>query len=397
MTFPRLTELEALGGGCVLARLDLNVPLNDGEVMDATRVEASVQTLRWLLDRGAQVAACSHLGKAKGKPIPEFSLAPVAPVLEGLLQAPVKFVADCVGETVDSALEAAPPGTVLLLENLRFHPGEKANDIGFARQLSAPFTHYVNDAFGTAHRAHASVEAASRLFPRYRRAAGHLMQIELDAIVCLMNRPDKPFVAVVGGAKASTKTKPLVALLERVDALAIGGGMANTFFLAQGWSVGRSLVEQDMVAAAQDVLRQASETGVELLIPNDVIITDEIDNPARIETTTPDAIPDDMMVVDIGPETRARYAAALVPAMSAFWNGPMGVFEVGRFADGTLSVARAMAECAGFTVAGGGESVMAIHRAGVGERLSHVSTGGGASLEMIAGEALPAVVALEVE
>ncbi len=296
--------------------------------------------------------------------------------------------------TVSSEPEAAP-GEVLLLENLRFHPGEKANDPDFAAKLAAPYSHYVNDAFGTAHRAHASVVAAPALFPNGRKAAGFLIEREVAALRRVVDDPEQPFVAVVGGAKVSTKTAPLEALLKRVSGLLIGGGMANTFLLAKGLSVGRSLVEEEMLETARRVMEQAEERGINLALPDDVVVTDSLTDPQRIEIVANNAIPDDLMAVDIGPSARECYSRALTDARTVFWNGPMGVFEVSDFAAGTLAVAEALASSSAFSVVGGGESVMAIRRAGVIEDIDHVSTGGGASLEFITGNDLPALVALE--
>ncbi len=391
MSLPTLDQLRDVGGGRVLARLDLNVPIADGEVLDDSRITAALPTLRWLLERASVVAACSHLGKPGGKPDRALSLEPVAAVLEGLLERPVRFVADCLQGLPDD-LE---PGALVLLENLRFHAGEKAGDAGFAERLSAPYSHYVNDAFGTAHRAHASVVAVPARYSAGRKAAGSLMEHEVAALARLVDEPGRPFVAVVGGAKVSTKTRPLQSLLERVQTLLIGGGMANTFFLAEGLGVGRSLVEEEMVETARAVRTAARERGVELVLPVDLIATDDLDEPDRVETVTPEEIPDDLMVVDIGPRTRARYRTALETARTVFWNGPMGVFERDRFAAGTFAVAEALAASGAYSVVGGGESVMAIRRAGVSDRIGHVSTGGGASLQFLTGEALPALTALE--
>ena len=391
MSLPTLADLRELGGARVLLRLDLNVPLKNGEVQDATRIEASLPTLRWLLDRAGVVAACSHLGDAKGKPDPAFSLKPVAAALESALGRPVRFVADC----LDPAAAEAAPGSLLLLENLRFHKGEKANDPEFARQLAAPFTHYVNDAFGTAHRAHASVAAAPALFAPGRKAAGLLMGAEVAALSRMVDRPEQPYVAVVGGAKISTKTAPLAALLERVEVLLIGGGMANTMLVAQGRSVGRSLVEREMLETAAAVLRRAKERGVRLELPSDVVVADAIASPTRVAVVAADAVPADLMIVDIGPASQERFAAAIAGARTVFWNGPMGVFETAEFAAGTMAVARALASSKAFTVVGGGESVMAVHRAGVAGAIGHVSTGGGASLQFLTGKVLPAIAALE--
>jgi phosphoglycerate kinase len=388
---PTLDDLDGVKGAKVLARLDLNVPIKDGEVMDATRITAALPTLRWLLDRADVVAACSHLGKAKGAPDPAFSLEPVAAALSRALDRPVQFVADC----LDGAAAEAAPGTLLLLENLRFYPGEKANDPDFAERLAAPYTHYVNDAFGTAHRAHASVVGVPALYGPAKKAAGFLMGSEVASLGRVVNDPEQPFVAVVGGAKVSTKTAPLEALVKKVSSLLIGGGMANTFFLAKGLEVGRSLVEDDMVETARDVLTAAAERGVDVGLPDDVVVTDSIDDPHLVDVVKPDAVPSDRMIVDMGPQTRERYSHVLSTARTVFWNGPMGVFEVDRFAAGTLAVAEALAASSAFSVVGGGESVMAIRRAGVVDSIDHVSTGGGASLQFITGDEMPALVALE--
>ncbi len=391
MNLPTLGDLRDLGDARVLLRLDLNVPIHNGVVQDASRVRAALPTIRWLDERVAVVAACSHLGKAKGTPDPSYSLEPVASVLQHELGRPVQFVPDCLAP--ERAI--AEPGSLLLLENLRFYPGEKANDEEFARQLATPFSHYVNDAFGTAHRSHASVVAAAAIFGAGHKAAGMLIEHEVDALRRLISNPKQPFVAVVGGAKISTKTAPLEALVERVETLLIGGGMANTMLLAQGVSVGRSLVEVEMLGTCRAVLDRAAVRRVDLQLPHDVVVTDDLDDPRRIEVCNVDAIPDDLMIVDLGPETRARYTASLAGAATVFWNGPMGVFEVEEFAAGTVAIARALADIEGFTVVGGGESVMAIDHAGVVDRIGHVSTGGGASLEFLTGAPLPAIVALE--
>jgi phosphoglycerate kinase len=387
---PALSALEKVDGSRVLARLDLNVPVRDGVVLDDTRIVAALPTLRWLTERAGVVAACSHLGKAKGAPDPAYSLAPVAAALGKALGRSVRFVPDCL-DTADDA----EPGSLLLLENLRFHAGEKANDPDFAARLTEPYSHYVNDAFGTAHRAHASVEAAARSYPRRRKAVGFLMDREVAALNRIVDNPEQPFVAVVGGAKVSTKTAPLEALVGRVSSLLIGGGMANTFFLAQGLEVGRSLVEEGMIETARSVLAAAAERGVEFVLPSDVVVADAIDNPQRVEVVASTAIPAESMVVDIGPDARARYREILSSSRTIFWNGPMGVFEVADYAAGTLAVAEALAASPAFSVVGGGESVMAIRQAGVIDDIDHVSTGGGASLQFISGEAMPAIAALE--
>jgi len=391
VSLPTLDGLDGIEGARVLARLDLNVPIKDGRVADDTRITAALPTLRWLLECGCSIAACSHLGKAKGMPDPAYSLAPVALELEKALGRPVTFVPDC----LDPSRAADDEGSLLLLENLRFHPGEKANDTDFAARLTEPYTHYVNDAFGTAHRAHASVEAAACSYSNGRKAAGFLMEREVAALGKVVNDPEQPFVAVVGGAKVSTKTAPLKALASRVSSLLIGGGMANTFFLAQGLEIGRSLVEEEMVETARAVLAEALERGIEFILPSDVVVADAIEDPQRVEVVANNGIPADMMVVDIGPEARARYREILGSARTIFWNGPMGVFEIADYAAGTLAVAEALAASPGFSVVGGGESVMAVRQAGVIDVIDHVSTGGGASLQFITGEGMPAIAALE--
>jgi phosphoglycerate kinase len=390
VNLPTLDSLESVDGARILARLDLNVPIKDGQVADDTRIAAALPTLRWLLERGGVVAACSHLGKAKGVPDSAFSLAPVAAALENALDRPVIFVPDC----LDPSIRAAEDGSLLLLENLRFHAGEKANDAEFAARLTEPFDVYVNDAFGTAHRAHASVEAAARSYPNGRKAAGFLMEREVAALSRVVDKPEQPFVAVVGGAKVSTKTAPLEALVGRVSSLLIGGGMANTFLLAEGHEVGRSLVEEEMVDTARAVLAAAAERGIDFELPADVVVTDDIDNPQRVDVVASHEIPAKMMVVDIGPTARKRYRETLAAARTVFWNGPMGVFEIDDFAAGTLAVAEALAASAAFSVVGGGESVMAVRQAGVIDDIDHVSTGGGASLQFITGDGMPALTAL---
>ena len=391
MSLPTLDELRGLEQARVLLRLDLNVPLADGEVLDASRIDAALPTLRWLTARAPVVAACSHLGKAKGAPDPAFSLAPVAAALERALRRPVVFVRDC----LDPSIASAGPGSLLLLENLRFDSGEKANDPEFARRLAAPFSHYVNDAFGTAHRSHASVVGVPELYGPGHKAAGFLMEAEVAALRRMVVDPEQPYVAAVGGAKVSTKTAPLEALVSRVQTLLIGGGMANTFLLAQGHEVGRSLVEEEMVTTAREVLRLAEVRGVNLELPTDVVVTDSVSEPSIIEIVDADAVPPETMIVDLGPVSRNRYREAILGARTVFWNGPMGVFESEPFAEGTMVLANALAESRAFTVVGGGESVMAVHRAGVAAGIDHISTGGGASLAFLTGETLPAIEALE--
>ena len=388
-----LRSLDALHveGRRVLLRLDLNVPLAAGAVGDETRVREAAPTVRVLAERGAVVVACSHLGRAKGKPDPALSLAPVAPVLARLAGRPVRFVPDVAGEVARGAVAAARPGDVLLLENLRFEPGETANDPAFCGRLAALADVYVDDAFGSAHRAHASTTGVAQLFAE--RAAGPLMAREIAALSRVRDHPERPFVAIVGGAKISGKLETLTALARRADSVVLVGGMANTFLLAEGVAVGRSLAEADLVAAAKGILADAAARGTEVLLPVDAVVAAGPDAPGRAAAVT--AVGPDEMILDIGPASRERIAAVIGSARTAFWNGPAGVFEKPAFAAGTMAIARAMAASAAFTVVGGGESVEAVQQAGVAAGISHVSTGGGAALEFLAGDVLPGVAVLE--
>ena len=387
-----MRSMDALevSGRRVLLRLDLNVPIEDGRVLDDTRIREAAPTVRRLVARGAVVVACSHLGKPKGKPVPALSLAPVVPRLAALAASPVTFVDDVVGERAQTAVSRAAPGTVVLLENLRFDPGEEANDPGFCARLASMADVYVDDAFGTAHRAHASTAGVAAFFAD--RAAGPLMAREIAALARLRDAPDQPFVAVVGGAKISGKLETLQALVTSAETVALVGGMANTFLMAKGVNVARSLVEPDLLDVARKVMDGAAARGTAIILPTDLVVAPGLNGPAR--ACGLDDLHEDDMILDIGTATREAIRAALAGARTAFWNGPAGVFEREPFAAGTVAVARALADCPGFTVVGGGESVMAVHRAGVAQRLSHVSTGGGASLEFLAGVPLPGVVPL---
>ncbi|MGE5236207.1 MAG: phosphoglycerate kinase [Acidobacteriota bacterium] len=378
-------------GRRVLLRLDLNVPIKDGKVGDDSRIREAAPTVRELAERGAVVIACSHLGRAKGKPDPALSLGPVAPVLAHHAGCAVRFVPDLVGDVARAAVAAARPGDVLLLENLRFDKGEEGNDPVFCRRLRELADVYVNDAFGTAHRAHASTAGVALLFAE--RAAGPLMTREITALTRLRDHAEHPFVAVVGGAKISGKLETLQSLAALADTLALVGGMANTFLLAEGVAVGRSLVEAELNGTAQAILAEAGGRGARVLLPADVVVAAGLDAPGRVVAAT--AVSSDDMILDIGPISRDAIAKALSGARTAFWNGPAGVFERTPFAAGTTAIARAMADSPAFTVVGGGESVAAVHQAGVADRLSHVSTGGGASLEFLAGAELPGVAALQ--
>ena len=381
----------AVEGRRVLLRLDLNVPIKNGAVLDDTRVREAAPTARALAERDAVVVACSHLGRAKGKPDPALSLAPVASVLAGHLGRPVRFVPDTVGEAARRAVAAAKPGDVLLLENLRFDAGEEGNSPDFCAKLAALADVYVNDAFGTAHRAHASTAGVAALFRE--RAAGPLMVREIAALTRVRDHPERPFAAIVGGAKIAGKLETLKVLAERADAVAVVGGMANTFLLAHGAAIGKSLVEKDLVDTARGILEAAAGRGATVVLPSDVVVATSLEAPGR--TVAASAVGADDMVLDIGPQSRARIASLVAGARTAFWNGPAGVFERPAFAAGTLAIARALADSHGFTVVGGGESVAAVQQAGVAAKLSHVSTGGGASLEFLAGDVLPGVAVLE--
>ena len=391
---PALADL-ALAGRRVLLRVDFNVPLAEGAVSDDTRIRAALPTLRAILDQpGASVVLMSHLGRPKGRRRAALSLAPVAACLGALLGRPVTMAPDCVGPEVERLAAELPPGGVLLLENLRFHPEEEAGDAAFARRLAALGGAYVNDAFGAAHRAHASTALVARHLPA---AAGLLMEREVAVLTQLLAAPARPFVALVGGAKVSSKAAVLDHLLPKVDSLLIGGGMAYTFLQARGVAVGGSLVEPDLVAAAGDLLRRAGELGVEMALPCDHVAAAAVSAAAAHAVTPHAAIPGGAVGVDIGPRTRALFEARIAAARTVMWNGPMGICELAPFAAGTHAVAQAVAECPGTTVVGGGDSLAAINAAGVTGRITHVSTGGGASLELLEGRALPGVAALQEE
>jgi phosphoglycerate kinase len=380
------------GGARVLVRADLNAPLEGRRVADDARIRASVPTLELLLDAGAGVAVCSHLGRPKGRRAEELSLAPCAARLGELMSREVELLPDCVGPEVAARVEALAPGELVMLENLRFHAGEEAGDPAFAQSLAAGFTHYVNDAFGAAHRAHASTEGVARLLPA---RAGLLLAREVEVLGGLMASPRSPFVAVLGGAKVSDKLPLIQRLLERCDRVLVGGAMCFTFLAAQGESVGASLHEDAQgQAMAADLMARAVHLNCALQLPVDVLVADRFAEDAELEIVPTDDIPDGWMGVDIGPRTAASYREAIAAASTVFWNGPMGAFEIPPFADGTRAVAEAMAASTGVTVAGGGDSGAALTRMGLADRLTHVSTGGGAALEMLEGRTLPGVAAL---
>src|SRR4051812_13264824 len=391
-----------LAGKRVFIRVDFNVPLKNGIIGDDTRITSSLPTITYALDHGAKVVIlASHLGRPKGKPNPDMSLRPVAARVGELLKRPVIFAEDCVGPRAEQAVAHAPDGGVVLLENLRFHPEEEKNDRAFATQLAALADVYVNDAFGAAHRAHASVEAMVRLVPE--AGAGLLMEKELRYLGGAISDPERPFVAVIGGAKVSDKIEVIENLIPKVDRLLIGGAMAYTFFKAEGKPVGKSLVEDDKLGAARDILARAKQAGLQLLLPTDHVVapklpstslgTGEAGVPSETLSVDDPAI-GDRMGLDIGPATVRAYAAAITDAKTVIWNGPMGVFEADQFANGTIGVARAVAAVKGTTIIGGGDSVAAIHKAGLADRITHISTGGGASLEFLGGQKLPGVEVL---
>ncbi len=387
-----IDDLDARGKR-VLVRVDFNVPVSDGAVTDDTRIRAALPTIEKLRADGARVILMSHLGRPAGTGFEEkFTLRPAATRLSELLGAPVSFASDTVGDDAKAKAAALRDGDVLLLENLRFDAREKKNDPAFCEELAALGDAYVNDAFGTAHRAHASTAGVAALLPAY---AGYLMQREVSTLTGMLDSPNRPFVAILGGSKVSDKIKVIDALIDKCETLVIGGGMCFTFLLAQGKKVGTSLKEDEWVDRAAEMMRKAEAAGCKLLLPVDVVVADRFAPDARAETVSADAIPDDMMGLDIGPETSKLYADAIAGAKTVFWNGPMGVFEMDAFAAGTKAVAIACAEASDAdTIIGGGDSVAAVNKFGLADKMTFISTGGGASMELVQGEALPGVEAL---
>ncbi|MCP4040275.1 MAG: phosphoglycerate kinase [bacterium] len=385
-----LLSEDSVTGKRVFVRADLNVPMREGVITDATRIEASLPTLRRLAEAGARVVIASHLGRPKGKHNPDYSLRPVADSLADKLGCPVAFARDCVGDRAEAAANALAEGEFLLLENLRFHAGETDNDPQFAQQLAQLADIYVNDAFGTAHRAHASTAGMVPAFAR--AAAGDLLLSELSNLDRLFD-PERPFLCLMGGAKVSDKLSVLEALLERADAIAIGGAMAYTFLAADGVDIGRSLVEPDRFEDARRIRANAEGANCRLLLPSDHVVAPGAERSDECRQVR--EIPDTMMGFDIGPDTAAGYAEEARKAATILWNGPMGMFEVAAFAEGTAAVARGVAESSAISVVGGGDSLAAVNKLGIADRIDHLSTGGGASLEYVQGRALPGVVALE--
>jgi len=394
MTRRTLDDID-LAGRTVLVRTDLNVPMAEGRVADDTRLRAAVPTIRDVLAKGGVPMVLAHFGRPKGQAVASMSLRPLAEPLSALLSAPVHFCPSCIGPRVGAALEALPEGGVLLLENTRFHAGEEANDPAFADALAEHGDVYVNDAFSAAHRAHASTEGIAHLLPA---AAGRQMQAEIAALEAALGDPARPVVAVVGGAKVSTKLALIGNLLGRVDRIVIGGAMANTFLAARGVDVGRSLQEPDLAGTAREIMGRAEEAGVTLLLPVDAVVARALEVDAPNETVRVDAVPGDAMILDVGPETVAAVRALLADARALVWNGPLGAFETPPFEAGTVAAARAAADLTGagrlLSVAGGGDTVAALNAAGVSGRFSYVSTAGGAFLEWLEGRDLPGVAAL---
>jgi phosphoglycerate kinase len=381
-------------GKRVFLRADLNVPLDDGRITDDTRIRASLPTLVYLLDQGASVVLASHLGRPKGKVNDALRLKPVADRLSQLLGRPVRMTGDALGPGVTTAVEKLRPGELILLENLRFHAEEEANDPGFAKALADMADIYVDDAFGSAHRAHASTEGITHYLPA---VAGLLLEREVEALSRLMDRPARPFHTIIGGAKVSGKLEVLEALLARCQAVLVGGGMANTFLAAKGHALGKSLVEAEQLTNAERIMAEARRKRVRFMLPTDAVIAAQVHPRSQREVVPVDEVPKDWSVVDIGPETVAAFTEHLSKARTIFWNGPMGIFEVAPFAEGTNAIARFMARRTAdgvTTVVGGGDSVAAVEQLGLAEQMSHVSTGGGASLEFVEGKTLPGVAAL---
>jgi phosphoglycerate kinase len=377
-----------LKGKRVLMRVDFNVPMQDGKVTDDKRIKASLPTIQYVLDQSASLILMSHLGRPKGGPAPEFSLKAASEALAGLLGRPVQMAPDCVGPEVEKMAKALKPGDVLMLENTRFHAGEEKNDLDLAKQMASLGEVYVNDAFGSAHRAHSSTEGVARFLPA---VSGFLMEKELEYLGRATSNPERPYIAILGGAKISDKITVVENLLAKCDRLIIGGGMANTFLAAKGCNMQDSLVESASVDTARSIMAKA---GDKLLLPVDAVIADKFEAEANSKVVDVDKVPAGWRVMDIGPKSIEEFKAALKGAKLIVWNGPMGVFEMPKFAEGTFAIAKMLADSGATTVIGGGDSASAVKKAGVAKQMTHVSTGGGASLEFLEGKELPGVAAL---
>ncbi|MCI1821648.1 MAG: phosphoglycerate kinase [Megasphaera sp.] len=376
----------------VFVRADFNVPLDGaGTITDDTRIRATLPTIRYLLEHHAKVILASHLGRPKGQTVPAYSLRPVADRLGELLGIPVQMAPDCIGADVQAMAEALQPGQVLLLENLRFHKEEEKNDPRFSRQLAGLAEIGINDAFGVSHRAHASVAGITAYLPM---AAGFLLEKEIRFIGGAVSHPAHPFAAIIGGAKVSDKIEVISNLLPKVDAMIIGGGMANTFIAAMGYSIGKSLVETDKIELAKSLIEQAKTQGKKLMLPTDVVVASAFSNDADKKEVPIEAVPADWMILDIGSQSRQAFAKVLASMKLIVWNGPMGVFEMESFAGGTEAVAKAVADSQAVSIVGGGDSVAAVNKTGLSDKISHISTGGGASLEYLEGKKLPGIEAL---
>ena len=385
----RSVEQADVAGKRVLCRVDFNVPLNEGKVTDDLRIRSALPTIQYLISQGARVILMSHLGRPDGTGYQaEFSLKPVADHLAALLGAPVAFANDIIGPSAHEVVEGLADGQVALLENVRFDKREKKNDPEFCQELASLGEVFVNDAFGAAHRAHASTAGLAEILPSY---AGYLMAKEVNTLKGMLDEPEHPFVAILGGSKVSDKIGVIKSLMNKADTIVVGGGMCFTFLLAQGKTIGTSLKEEELVQTASDLLAEAQEKGVKLLLPDDLVVADKFAADARTETVSVDAIPDDMMGLDIGPESVKLYAEAVAEAKTVFWNGPMGVFEMPAFEAGTKGVAQAVADAAGQTIIGGGDSAAAINQFNMADQMDFISTGGGASMELVEGKVLPGV------
>jgi len=380
-----------LKGKRVFIRVDFNVPVENGKVTDDTRIREAVPTIKYAADKGAKVIVASHLGRPKGV-TPEFTLKQVISVFSNLLGRPVEFAEDCVGEKAETAVAAMKDGDVLLLENVRYHKEEEKNDEGFSKMLAALADIYVNDAFGTAHRAHCSTEGITKFVKT--SVAGYLMKKEIDYFNKSMTNPQRPLAVVLGGAKASTKLTVLEHLIEKCDIMIIGGGMAFTFLKALGREVGKNILEVDMVQKVADIMVKSKQRGVKLYLPVDFVVADAIEDNAKTDIVTAQELPADKVAPDIGPATITLFKEALKPAKTIIWNGPMGVFEKRAFAAGTMAIGEAMASSGALTVVGGGDSVTAVNEAKLAEKMSFISTGGGAFLELLEGKTLPGIAAL---